>query len=292
MNSSTKNNVYQIVTDRIIARLEQGEVPWINTRTKPLLSARSATTGKQYRGINAFLLSNSAYSTSAYWITYKTAAAMKGQVKKGSKSELCVFWKRLKFEDPDARPGEISSKTKEIPMMRYYNVFNLAQVEGIADPLLDAVDIPDPIAKADEVIAGFAGKPEVIFGSAGKAYYNPASDQVVMPQQSSFTSSAQFYRTYFHELVHATGAKSRLERFTGEGTVLDYGLEELVAEMGSAMLLAECGIFEETFEKNASYCQHWINALGSDSKLIVRAAGKAQKAVDHILGRSYQEEDK
>jgi antirestriction protein ArdC len=293
MNNQPKTNVYQIVTDRIIDRLALGEVPWINTRTKPLLSARSATTGKQYRGINAFLLSNTAQSTSAYWITYKTAAAMKGQVKKGSKSELCVFWKRLKFEDPDAQPGEISSRSKEIPMIRYYNVFNLAQVEGIADPLLDAVDIPDPIAKADELIAGFAGKPEVIFGSAGKAFYSPALDQVVMPQQSSFSSSAQFYRTYFHELVHATGAKSRLDRFDAtpsEGA--DYGLEELVAEMGAAMLLAECGIFEETFEKNASYCQHWINALKGDSKLIVKAAGKAQKAVDLILGRAYSQEDK
>jgi antirestriction protein ArdC len=215
---------------------------------------------------------------------------MKGQVKKGSRSELCVFWKRLQIKETtvNKRTGEQEHKT--IPMMRYYNVFNLAQVEGIADPLLDAVDIPDPIAKADEVIAGYAGSPEVVFGSSGKACYSVALDKVVMPQQSSFTSSAQFYRTYFHELVHSTGAKSRLDRFEGHEDVQDFdggrGLEELVAEMGAAMLLAECGIFEEVLEKNASYCQHWINELKGDAKLLVKAAGRAQRAVDLILGRS------
>jgi antirestriction protein ArdC len=114
-----------------------------------------------------------------------------------------------------------------------------------------------------------------------------------MPQQSSFTSSAQFYRTYFHELVHASGHSSRLNRFSTDSAQHDFdgtrGLEELVAEMGSAMLLAECGIFEECVEKNTSYCQHWISELKVDPKLIVKAAGKAQRAVDRILGRQWDQ---
>lgn len=206
---------------------------------------------------------------------------------------MCVFWKRYETKETvlDKRTGE--EKHKEVPVLRYYNVFNLDQTEGVQDPVLDAVDIPDPIAKADEVIAAFVGKPEVIFGSNGKAFYSPARDRVVLPQQSGFKSPAQFYRTYFHELVHSTGHPSRLNRFeTGKPCAdNDRGIEELVTEMGAAMLLAECGIFEETAEKNASYCQHWINELKADSKLIVKAAGRAQRAVDLILGRQYDHEE-
>jgi antirestriction protein ArdC len=283
-----KTDVYDYVTERIIARLEQGEVPWINTRTKPLLHARSATTGKVYHGVNAFLLSMTSHA-SAFWATYKTVQEMGGHVKKGEHSEMCVFWKRYQTKERvvDKRTGE--EKPKEVPILRYYSVFNLDQCDGVADPLLDSVDILNPIAKADEVIAAFAGKPEVIFGSNGKPFYSPSRDRVVLPQQSGFTDAAQFYRTYFHELAHATGHVSRLNRFESESFADEArGLEELVAEMASAMLLAECGIFEETAEKNASYCQHWINELKGDPKLIVKAAGKAQKAVDFILGRQYE----
>jgi antirestriction protein ArdC len=287
-----KADVYEYVTAQIIDRLSQGECPWINTRTKPLLLARSATTGKTYRGINAFLLSNSCYA-SAFWVTFKTAQALKGHVKRGEQASMCVFWKRYETGETviDTRTGE--ERHKAVPVLRYYNVFNLEQTEGIQDPLLDEVNVPDPIAKADEVIANFAGKPAVVFGSSGKACYNVGLDKVILPQQSSFSSSAQFYRTYFHELVHSTGHASRLSRFSTESAVHDFdgerGLEELVAELGGAMLLAECGIFEECAEKNASYCQHWINELKADSKLIVKAAGKAQRAVDHILGRQFEQ---
>ena len=189
------------------------------------------------------------------------------------------------------RTGEETHKS--IPMLRYYNVFNLDQCEGVTDPLLDAINIPDPVAKADEVIAAFTGKPSVVFGSNGKAFYSPCADRVILPQQSGFNSPAQFYRTYFHELIHATGHPDRLNRFEADKPVSDNerGMEELIAEMGAAMLLAECGLFEETEEKNASYCQHWINELKADSKLIVKAAGRAQKAVDMILGRKYEQEE-
>jgi antirestriction protein ArdC len=292
--NTNKADVYTYVTARIIDRLEQGECPWINTRTKPLLLARSATTGKTYRGINAFLLSNSCYA-SAFWATYKTVESLKGHVKKGEHSSMCVFWKRYETKETSVNKRTGEEEHKMVPVLRFYGVFNLEQTEGVTDPLLDVANIPDPIAKADEVIANFANKPAVVFGSSGKACYNVALDKVILPQQSSFNSSAQFYRTYFHELVHSTGHASRLNRFSTESAEHDFdgerGLEELVAEMGAAMLLAECGIFEECAEKNASYCQHWINELKADSKLIVKAAGRAQKAVDLILGRTYDHEE-
>ncbi len=284
-----KSDVYDYVTERIIDRLSQGEVPWVNTRTKPLLWARSATTGRVYRGINAFLLSSSSYA-SAFWATYKTVESLKGHVKKGEHSSFCVFWKQYETKETtvNKRTGEEEHKT--VPVLRFYGVFNLEQTEGVTDPLLDVANIADPIAKADEIIANFANKPTVVFGSSGRAFYSISLDKVVLPQQSSFTSSAQLYRTYFHELIHSTGHSSRLNRFSGQDEVdATRGFEELVAEMGSAMLLAECGIFEECAEKNASYCQHWITELKADSKLIVKAAGKAQRAVDLILGRQWDQ---
>jgi antirestriction protein ArdC len=225
-----------------------------------------------------------------FWATYKTVESMNGHVKKGSQASLCVFWKQYESKETivNKRTGE--EELRQAFVLRYYNLFNLEQVEGVADPLLDAADIADPIAKADEIIANFVDKPVVIFGSSGKACYNVELDKVILPQQSSFSSPAQFYRCYFHELIHGTGSAGRLNRFSTEAGQEEFdgtrGLEELVAEIGSAMLLAECGIFEECAEKNASYCQYWINELKADSKLIIKAASRAQKAVDHILGRS------
>jgi antirestriction protein ArdC len=284
-----KTDVYQIVTDRIMERLEQGEVPWINTRTKPLMWARSATTGRQYRGINAILLSNSHFA-SCFWITYKTAASMKGNVKKGSKGSLCVFFKMYETDEKVVnRRGE--EENKRIPILRYYNVFNLEQTEGIADPLLDLVSVPNPIEAAESVISGYAGKPDLVYGSSGLACYRSTDDHVVIPQQNAFTTPAQYYRTVFHEFVHSTGHSSRLDRWNGDKLVSDHdrALEELVAEMGASMLLAECGLFDETFDKYASYISHWLHELKNDSKLVVKAAGRAQRAVDLILGRSFQD---
>jgi antirestriction protein ArdC len=293
INHQDKSDVHSIVTNRIIDRLSQGEVPWINTRTKPLLAARSATTGRTYRGINAFLLSTSCHA-SAFWATFKAVESLKGHVKKGEHSSICVFWKLYETKETTVNKHTGEEEHKTVPVLRYYNVFNLEQAEGVADPLLDVADIADPIAKADEVIANYATKPAIVFGSSGKACYNVALDKVILPQQSSFSSPAQFYRCYFHELVHSTGHASRLNRFSTETGQEEFdgsrGLEELVAELGSAMLLAECGIFEECAEKNASYCQYWINELKADSKLIVKAAGKAQKAVDFILRREWNQD--
>jgi antirestriction protein ArdC len=278
-----KGDVYQYVTDRMIDRLEAGEIPWVNTRSKPLLAARSYTTGNRYRGINAFLLSMQ-NGASPFWITFRTAKEAGGNVRKGAKSQIAVFWKLWETKEVDER-----GNLKSYPILRYYNVFSLDDCEGIACPLADEITNSDPLAAAEEVVKNFHDCPRIDFGASGRAFYRPGEDRVVLPQRSGFTSTAAFYRTYFHELVHSTGAKSRLDRF--ESSMSDhsfnadsYSMEELVAEMGAAMLLAHCGLFEEMEEKNASYLFHWLKELKADPKLIVKAAGKAQKAVDYILG--------
>jgi antirestriction protein ArdC len=276
-------DVYSFVTDRMIERLDKGEIPWVNTRTKPLLAARSYTTGKRYRGINAFLLSMR-NGASPFWITFRTAKEDGGNVKRGAKSQIAVFWKLWETKEVDQ-----NGEPKRYPILRYYNVFSLDDCEGIQCPLLDAENNPDPIAAAEAVIGGYSNAPTVCQGQSGRAFYRVSEDKVVIPQASHFSSTAAYYRTFFHELVHSTGAKSRLDRF--ESAMADhsfdadsYSMEELVAELGAAMLLAHCGLFEEMEEKNASYLFHWKKALGADTKMIVKAAGRAQRAVDYILG--------
>lgn len=277
-----RNDVYEYVSSRMIERLEQEEIPWVNTRAKPLLCARSFTTGKQYKGINAFLLTM-ANGASPFWATFNTVKQAGGNVKKGSKSQIAVFWKLLESKEVDNESGE----KKHYPVLRYYNVFNLDSVEGVKCPLLDEVNIADPIEAAESIIAGYTDKPAITFGQSGRAFYSTAEDRIVMPQRSHFISASAFYRTQFHEIIHSTGAKGKLNRWSEMDTHNfgreEYGFEELVGELGAAMLLAHAGLYEEMEEKSASYLSNWKQALQADSKLIVRAAGAAQKAVDWIL---------
>ncbi len=285
----TRRDVYQYVTDRVLDRLEAGEIPWVNTRSKPLLAARSYTTGNRYRGVNAFLLSIQ-NGASPFWLTFRTTKEAGGNVRKGAKSRIAVFWKTYSPKEELSKPED---ERKSYPVLRYYNVFSLDDCEGISCPLADAVDNPDPVERAEGLIAGYIDQtdngPAVEHGSSGRAFYRVEEDRCVIPQRSHFTSTAAYYRTFFHELVHSTGSKARLDRFetaiaTHEFGHNDYSLEELVAELGAAMLLAHCGLFEEMADKSASYLFHWKRALQADSKLIVKAAGRAQRAVDHILG--------
>jgi antirestriction protein ArdC len=278
----SRADVYEYVSSRMIERLEQGEIPWVNTRAKPLLCARSYTTGKQYRGINAFLLTM-ANGASPFWATFQTVKEAGGNVKKGSKSRIAVFWKLMESKEVDSESGE----KKHYPVLRYYNVFNLDSCEGLTDPLLDEVNIADPIEAAESIIAGYTNKPAINFGQSGRAFYSPAEDRIVMPQRSHFVSASAYYRTFFHEILHSSGAKGRLNRWSELDTQKfgreEYGFEELTAELGAAMVLAHAGLYEDMKEKSASYLSNWKQALQADSKLIVKAAGAAQKAVDWIL---------
>lgn len=287
---SDTNHVYQYVTERITARLNEGEIPWLNTRSKPLMAARNMVSAKPYSGCNFWLLNFAATAASPFYLTFNQIKANKGSLKKGSKSSMIIFWKRVEKKN---EVDEFGNK-KTFGMLKYYLVFNVGDCEGIKDPLLDEKPIADPIAAAEAIIANMPGKPEIDYSSNVRACYQPANDKIVMPQASGFTSKEQYYRTFFHELAHSTGHTSRVNRF-GDGTdhlgdQSAYGFEELVAELTASYLCAQAGIFEETSEKNAGYCQAWMSSLGQDPKLFVRAATAAQKAADYILNVRKEEE--
>jgi len=285
---SPKADAYKVVTDRIIEALEAGTVPW----HKPWRSVRgelptSLQTGRAYRGINVWILSLTAQArgfTSPYWVTFKQAKERGGSVRKGEKGTQVVLWKPVKKTGEDEN-GE--AEDRSYLLLRYFTVFNLDQCDGI-EIESDSEPLPeiDPIERAEEIVAGYKTCPEIKH-NGNQAYYSPGLDFVMMPQRGQFETGELYYGTLLHELTHSTGHKDRLNRDTLISPAPfgseDYSKEELIAEMGSAFLLGECGI-EPNIDHSAAYIAHWLKALRDDRKLLVNAAAKAQKAADLVLG--------
>jgi len=244
---------------------------------------------KEYRGINIFLLGCQEYS-SPYWLTFKQAADKGGHVRKGEKSTPVVFWKWIDRKDVDGADTEESNGNGKVPLLRYYSVFNVEQVDGIiAPPSPESITNQfSPIQIAQEIIAGMPLRPEVKHGGNQPAY-SPMLDYVRMPEPSSFLSPEEYYATAYHELVHSTGHSSRVGRkgilepsYFGSH---EYSKEELVAEMGAAFLCGVAGIGHRTIENSAAYIRGWLKSLKNDKKMLVMAAAQAQKAADYILNQ-------
>jgi antirestriction protein ArdC len=280
-------SIYQIVTDRITALLEKGVVPWQKNWSANQQPPQNLVSRKPYRGINILLLQSMGY-TSPYWLTFKQAQELGGYVKQGQKGCPVVFWRWLDVEN------KVTGETEHIPFLRYYTVFNVAQCEGISVLETTApANENTPIQAAEQIVAGMLKRPEITHGF-NQAFYSPPGDFVAMPAVEQFKSTADYFATLFHELTHSTGHGSRLNRKAvsgSEGKMAafgsdPYGKEELVAEMGSAFLCCAAGIADRTIENSAAYVGAWLKRLKSDPKLVVQAAGQAQKAADYILGRN------
>jgi antirestriction protein ArdC len=273
-------SVYEIVTERILAELEKGQVPWRKPwRTLPPANLISK---KPYRGINVFLLALQGYG-SQYWLTFNQAKQLGGNVRKGEHGTKIVFWRFDRYETETAE-GEIEEHKSAF--LRYYTVFNLEQTEGLKALL--ALPPAFPIESAEAMAKGMPNPPA--FEQGSQAAYLPSTDTVTMPSRTAFESQAEYYSTLFHELTHSTGHAKRLaregfdapQRFGSES----YSREELIAEMGSAMLCGVAGIEQATLSNSAAYLNSWIARLKADSRLVVSAASAAQKAADYIRGES------
>ncbi|MEM6260758.1 MAG: zincin-like metallopeptidase domain-containing protein [Planctomycetota bacterium] len=288
-------DLYQSVTDQIIAALESGTVPWRH----PILGSgedampRNLNTGRPYAGINIFTLGLTAWTkgyASPWWLTYRQTLERGGHVRKGEKSSVVVFWKQLTVKD------EETGKPKLVPMLKSYRVFNAEQCEGVAYPALEVSEKPfKPDERAEALVKGFTDGP-VIEHRGNQAYYRPADDVVRLPGGERFVTGEDYYATLFHELVHATGHSSRLDR--GLDTKLasfgsaDYSKEELTAEMGAACLCALAGIVPATLDQHAAYIAEWLKRLRNDKRLVVSAAGAGQKAADWVRGIRHSREEK
>ena len=271
-----KQSVYDIITERIMEKLRQGEIPWRKPwNTFPAVNWDSQ---KAYRGLNQLLLEPGEYAT---WNQVKKAG---GHVKKGAKSEIVTFWKLLKFAGSDA-DGEM--EVKQIPFLRYYRVFNIRDCEGLESKQKVETFDHDPIEEAEKIIEGYQDCPPITF-APGRAFYRPSADTISLPDKSDFGKVEEFYSTLFHEAVHSTGHKNRLNR-PGVAELVakgghEYSKEELIAEIGAAMLCGQARIEQETLDNSTAYLQSWLGALQGDNRMIVQAASAAQKAADYILG--------
>ncbi|MEL7167744.1 MAG: ArdC-like ssDNA-binding domain-containing protein [Bacteroidota bacterium] len=293
-------DVYQAVTDRILELLDAGTVPWHN----PIRGAaadfpKNLASGKPYRGVNVFLLAMTALAKgydSPWWVTFRQAKERGGSVKKGEKSTMVVFWKKLLKDDEEPKLGPDGKPERPPFVLRYYNVFNAAaQCEGLSVPQPpDLATVPEfvKLDEAERVVREYRDPP-MIEHHGTQAAYAPKLDRVRLPVPERFESREDYYGTLFHELIHSTGIKGRCDRGLTEnpppfGTP-DYSKEELVAEMGAAFLNAVAGIGHQTIASSASYIDGWRKKLRSDNKLVVQAAGQAQNAADHILGVQWGE---
>ena len=293
-NSKTPIDVYQIITDRITEKLSQGIIPWKRGYTTHI--PQNYATKKPYRGINALLLGMTGHRH-PYFLTYKQAQALGGHVMKGATSEIAVYY-QMRYLDPiknkwvsasDDKP--LPKNCKVIPLLKYYRVFN---IEDVADLEFDSSEQPtitDDLL-LDDLEIGYQPFRSVtglqLKTNYPKACYQPRLDTVCMPSIQHYHTTSGYFKTLYHELVHATGHENRLAR-AGVTDLIQFGShnyskEELIAELGSCFLMGIKGFAnDEQLTNSAAYIDSWLKKLKDDKKFIVEAAAEAQKAVDYIL---------
>jgi len=213
------------------------------------------------------------------WLTYKQCEALKGQVRPGEKGTRVVFYNFLKVKDKQ------SGKDKTIPLLKCFTVFNVAQCDGLTLPEIE-VRSDGEIDETAEALCN--AWPVPVEHGGNRAGYSPSGDKIMLPNRTRFNSTSEYYSTRFHEMGHSTGHKSRLDR--SGITAMDnfgshqYGIEELIAELTSSFLCVATGVNRvATTENSASYLAGWIKTIKGNPKMIVQAAGAAQKAADKIL---------
>ena len=280
-------SVYEMVTDRIIEQLEKGVIPWQKPWTGVRSGAYNRISKKPYSLLNQMLLKHD-----REYATFKQWQDLGGHVRKGEKSEIVVFWKIQPIEE-EKEDG--TKEVKQIPFLRYYNVFHISQVEGVEPLSKDTLNDIEPIEKADQILNDYWTREKItVEHKAGDdAYYSPGRDLIRLPLFEQFTDANEYYSTAFHESVHSTMKESRCNRAEDRKGKLvafgsdEYSKEELVAEIGSASLMNIIGIESaSSFRNSSAYIQNWLSVLRNDIKFIVSASSKAEKAVDYILGEA------
>jgi antirestriction protein ArdC len=302
-DTSTRANLYDEVTGRIVAELEAGRFPWVQPwarsgrgdgsgvggNTAPGLP-RNALTARAYSGVNVLILWGAViergYPTQS-WLTFRQAREAGGTVRKGEKGVTVVYADRFTPEAEKQRARQTGEDAKTVAFLKRFTVFNVAQCEDLRSGLAcDPAPLPECeiVPLAEEVIAASG----VDFRIGGdKAYYVPSADYVQVPPQPAFFEQINYYRTALHELTHATGHTSRLARnLLNPFGSKDYVREELIAEMGSAFLCAALGIVPTV--RHADYLAAWLEVLREDNRAIFRGASAASKAADWLLARRGQ----
>lgn len=278
--------ICKMCSESIIKLLDNGVIPW----SKPWVvtgGAKSHTTGKPYSLLNQMLLGGICDE----FITFKQAQKEGGKIKKGAKSFPIIFWKIFDGGVRVIAKGDTLAIEERdyIPYLQYYRVFALADCEGI-EPKYENEPLPKvvkPEEIAEEVWRSYCEREKIPVHNdyvRPAAYYDLTNDEITLPKIEQFFNQAAYYSTVFHEVVHSTGHKKRLDRPFGHKGTKKYAQEELTAEIGACALLAHLGLStDDSLARNASYIKFWRDKIAEDNSLIIIAAGRAQKAIERIL---------
>ncbi|ACL62441.1 ArdC family protein [Methylobacterium nodulans] len=284
-------SLYREITDKIIAQLEAGCVPWVQPwstgpGTAAVTMPRNAASTRAYSGINVMLLWAAAiengYATQR-WLTFRQALSLGGCVRRGEHGTTVVYADRFTPEDERQRADRDGDQARQIAFLKRFTVFNVAQCDGLPTEML----VPAP-PREDLILPRFRALMEAsgvtIRIGGHMSFYRPADDVIVLPPPEAFHEPINFHRTAAHELSHATGHASRLNReMKGPRGGACYAREELVAEISAAFVCASLGIVPTV--RHADYIGAWLEVLREDDRAIVRAASHASKAADWLLGR-------
>lgn len=286
-------SVYTIVNESIIEQLKQGVAPW--KQPYAFSNNVNAISKKPYNGFNILLLNISRMNNkfdSTVWLTFKQAKQLGGNIKGGSQSTVITFFTMKEFKEEKA---DGTTKIKKVPLLRYYNVFNLDQTERIDKSVLDwskeYADCNENILTAENILHRYENKPPVVHFNCTPCYI-PKVDEINIPSMDNFHSSQEYYSTLFHEMLHSTGHQTRLNR---KGIAeLDredkhkYSFEELIAEIGASYLNYHAGIFEDVMNNSAAYIDNWLKVLTNkdNERWLTTAFNQSEKAVNYILNQT------
>ena len=284
-------NLYDEITDKIIAELEAGRVPWVQpwgtaAAKAPLAMPKNASTDRQYSGINVLILWGAVIErgfTGQSWLTFRQALSLGGHVRKGERGTTVVYADRFVPSDEKRRAAETGEEAQAIPFLKRFTVFNTDQCDGAArrDRNRGAATAARSDRAQVEALIKATGIDFRIGGN--RAFYAPAEDYVQVPPPQAYFEPINWHRTALHELGHATGHRSRLNRDqSGSYGTKKYAFEELVAELSAAFGCASLGIVPTV--RHADYIGSWLEVLREDNRAIVRAASQASKAADYLLG--------
>jgi antirestriction protein ArdC len=283
-----RRSLYAEVTARIIAELEAGRFPWVQPWDNVPAAAglpRNAASGRTYSGINILLLWGAVidrgYPTQN-WLTFAQALDGGGSVRRGEKGVAIVFADRFVPEAEKQRAEQSGADPREVPFLKRFTVFNVAQCDGLPERM-SAAPAPLPECQRIPVAEALIAATGADFRIGGnRAFYCPSEDYVAVPPQPAFRAQIDYYRTALHELGHWTGHPSRLARdFSGRFGTPAYAREELTAELASAYLCASLSI--QPTVRHADYIGSWLEVLKGDERAIFRAAARASRAADFLL---------
>lgn len=284
-------DVYARITDRIIEDLERGVRPWMKpwkaVNAEGRITRPLRHNGTPYSGMNVLLLWSEAVArgfATPMWMTFRQALQLGAAVRKGETGATVVFASRFTKAEADGNGGEVD---REIPFLRAYSVFNVAQIDGLPDDYYAAaVPISDPVERIAGADRFFKNTGAVIRHGGDRAFFSPASDHIQMPPFESFRDAESYYGTLSHEVTHWTSSSARvgrdLSRYAKDRS--ERSREELIAELGSCFLCADLGIAPELEPRpdHASYLQSWLSVLANDKRAIFQAAAHAQRAVSFL----------